>query len=507
MRIIVVEDEPKTREGLLSVIGKYTAHEVLFAARDGAAGLEKIRELRPDLIISDIRMPGMDGLTMLRKLTDEGVPYEAILLTGYSEFEYARKAIQLEVAEYILKPLDVGELLSALGKVEQKLQKQERAEVTVGQLVFSLLTSPREEKDDLLALLRERVRIDPRETADLFLLGPAGADAETTTEIQRRLEQSLDSLHMGAHYVCRLPGDMGVLAILLDTGGSLSAKSMFRSRVLPGIHKVGPCFCLYGDIRGVAELEERIRMLQSLLQYAFSLDQSEIIDREAVEGLTFTRLSYPEELENAIGREIRSGNTVRLREIGERFRERVIDSGATPGHIREYTARFASKILAAVAEWGGRAAWDEDRLDFHDMVRSMTDSRSKAELSAYFSRVLELAAGEQETAPETDNSTVIKVISFIRSNFHRDITLTDAAELVGLTPEYLSKLFNQEMDVNFVVFLRNFRISTAKRLLAEGGHKIAEVAEAVGFHDVKYFNKVFKTVTGVSPSEYKKGIS
>ncbi|MGN6712407.1 helix-turn-helix domain-containing protein, partial [Anaerocolumna jejuensis] len=105
-----------------------------------------------------------------------------------------------------------------------------------------------------------------------------------------------------------------------------------------------------------------------------------------------------------------------------------------------------------------------------------------------------------------DNLTILTVINYIRDNYSKDITLSDAASLVGVTPEYLSKLFYQQINVNFVVFLRNFRISIAKRMILSGKYRIQDIADQVGFKDPKYFNKVFKTVCGISPSEYKKVI-
>lgn len=115
-----------------------------------------------------------------------------------------------------------------------------------------------------------------------------------------------------------------------------------------------------------------------------------------------------------------------------------------------------------------------------------------------------MIADEKKEDNLTENGMILNVIEFIRQNYDKEISLSDAADLVGITPEYLSKLFSKEMGINFSTFLVEFRVSIAKRLLANENHKIYEVAEMVGYKDTKYFNKVFRSIMGVSPSDYRK---
>lgn len=124
MRIVVVEDEPKSREGLVNVIQRFTEYEIAGIGENGEEGFALVKEKRPDLVISDIKMPVLDGLGMLQKIKDEQIEIQAILLTGYSEFEYARRALQLQVVEYALKPLDIDQFLTVLKKVDGKIQKK-----------------------------------------------------------------------------------------------------------------------------------------------------------------------------------------------------------------------------------------------------------------------------------------------------------------------------------------------------------------------------------------------
>ena len=119
-KVLIVEDEDIIRKGLMFMVNWQQAGCVVAGeAADGLEGLEKIRETRPDIVIVDINMPVMDGLEMLEKSIQE-YGYDAIIVSGYSEFEYARKAITLGVTEYLLKPVNFNELYDALGKIIQK---------------------------------------------------------------------------------------------------------------------------------------------------------------------------------------------------------------------------------------------------------------------------------------------------------------------------------------------------------------------------------------------------
>lgn len=125
MRIVIVEDEAPIREGLGKILKKINSgYELAGSAADGIAGLKLVEQELPDLLIMDIRMPDMDGLTMLRKLRNENVDCKVIVLTAYSDFNYAKQAIELGIEYYLLKPIKIPELKHALKQVEDSLAEQ-----------------------------------------------------------------------------------------------------------------------------------------------------------------------------------------------------------------------------------------------------------------------------------------------------------------------------------------------------------------------------------------------
>ena len=130
IRVLIVEDEEIIRKGLINTIDWIEKDcNIVGEAINGLDGLEKIRELKPDLVITDIKMPNLNGLEMIKRCQSENIVFESILLTSYGEFEYAKEGINIGVVEYLLKPLDEELLYKALDKVKQKLENKKNLEV------------------------------------------------------------------------------------------------------------------------------------------------------------------------------------------------------------------------------------------------------------------------------------------------------------------------------------------------------------------------------------------
>lgn len=501
MRIVVVEDEPKSREGILNILSRNTNCEVAAVAENGLEGLKAVREYRPDLVISDIKMPVMGGLEMLEKIVEEGIVLQTILLTGYSDFEYARRALKLQVVEYVLKPLEVENFLEVLERVEGNIKKSRAQRVSPEQLLWTYLSGSQEESGKVEPFLKEALQTDERTQVSLFLISPCSLANETSIEMMKQTSSLLDNLCMENYYVFPFVRQQGYVVMLVDTERNRNLFQIFRTRVLHSLWQISECHCSYGVIYGLDELKAKIQELRDMIQYGFSLPEETIISRELVSSIQYKEVPYPDYLEQSMLREIRNGNYEKVLSIGEQFAQTVIDSPAKPACIREYVMRFAAGILRMSGEIRGNM---EKENNASYIMENIARSTSAREVRYQLEKIMKAAANNEEEFTITENGMILNVIAFIRNNYQRDIALSEAAELCGVTPEYLCRIFNRETGVNFTSFLQNFRISTAKRLLLSGNYKIYEVSEMVGFHDQKYFVKIFKKLCGVTPSEFKR---
>lgn len=503
MRILIVEDEPKTREGLIKMINKFTTHEICGFAANGIEGIQLVKEVHPDLIISDIQMPEMDGLMMLRQLATEKIVIPAIILTGYSSFEYARAALQLGVVEYALKPIDIESFMTVLGNVEEKILKEKLEKISPAQLIWSIMSCETGQKEKMIEQLMKQLLVNHRMEVTMFLVKPSSLSKETAGEIVHFITDKLNALSVMNFQVIHLSFSFGVLVLIIDTEKNKQLKRMFSTHILSGLLQISSCQCSFTTIMGLQNIESAINELKALLTYAFVFGSEVILERQMIEQLHFSPIEYPAVLENRIRKEIINGNYEKALKTSQQFKTMVIESDGKPELIKEYTARFASSVYGVAKEYINYA---EPILLYHNLINDLIESKTKPELITNYEKVVRTILIEPEQLMDVDNMTVLKVINYIRDHYSENITLSDAAGLVGVTPEYLSKLFNQIIHINFVVFLRDFRISVAKRMILSGKYQIKEVADHVGFNDAKYFNKVFKSVCGVSPSEYKKVI-
>ncbi|NCB91633.1 MAG: response regulator [Clostridia bacterium] len=504
MRIVIAEDEPKSREGLINIIQRFTDYEIVGVAENGEDGYKITTELKPDLVISDIRMPVLDGLGMLQKIKESQIDVQAILLTGYSEFEYARRALQLQVVEYVLKPLEIDQFLSILKKAEGKVQKKNAERLTPDQLLWSYVVSSEVEKERMQPMLEEELGVNDRIISTMFLIHPDSIASETYGEIRKQLQHTLEALCMENYYLLVRPGESGgVFALLIDTERNRSLKSIFVRRIIPQLQEISGCVCSMVQMHGVRQINQVMDELVALLKYSFSIPEGDIIDKETAQMIVYEKLDYPSSLENEMIQYIRNGKRERILEKGEEFAKLVIDSKASPECIRDYTVRFVVGILRIIGDVR-RQLNQEEEIQY--MMGSINKSHTQREVRYQFEKILKNVAvldNEDETAI-TENGIVLNAISYIRENYGKNIGLYEVAQFCNVRSEYLSRIFKEETGVKFVDFLTNFRISVAKRLLYSGNYKVVEVAEMVGFADQKYFQKVFKKVCGVTPSEYKK---
>lgn len=504
MRIVIAEDEPKSREGLLRMICRFTDYEIVGEAENGEEGFSMVVEQKPDLVISDIKMPLLDGLGMLQKIKDAGIQVQAVLLTGYSEFEYARRALQLQVVEYVLKPLEIDQFLEVLKKVENRIVKQKAEEITPERMLWNYLNSAADQKEAMLPLLEEKFGITKDTQFTMFLVHPDSMAVESYGELNKHLIHQMDALCMENYYTLVRPGERGgIYVLMVDTQRNRLLKTIFQRRILSQLQDITSCVCTMKKFYGITELPDAIDRLSELLIHTFRVGHENVVDEELLEEMEYVKLEYPTALENEIVQYIRSGKKDKILEAGEAFAEQVILSEASPECIQNYTLRFLMGIARVIGELRSDINQEEE---LRYMMESVKNSHTQKELQYQFEKVVKQAIAWQEENGEqiTENGIVLNAITYIREHYMEPIGLTDVAQCCNVSPEYLSRIFKEEAGVKFVDFLANFRISVGKRMLATGNYKVSEVAEAVGFGDQKYFQKVFKKICGISPAEYKK---
>ena len=505
MRILIVEDEVMIREGLAKLIKSHTGHTVAGEASNGQEGLNLALRLRPELVITDIRMPVMDGLQMIEKLHDMNLNTRAVILSGYSEFEYAKKAIYYGVEDYLLKPLAAEDIVDVLERIEKKMEEEEQKNAgTPGQCIKELVYGGLLSEEEA-GRIRAICGFEPDSHYKLYLGYTGEAPIGYEEEIYAKWEQisrqlPAITLHMASdkmrrRFIClaALP-DTGDAPYLLGQAVERRIVRPYRQRSERAVWAEVPADCL-------EDIQKAARDAESLLKEAMPVTDGGLLTRERMDRIGWKEFHFPADIGMEIKNALCRGLWDAARESGEMFIRYMEDGPYKEQEIRQAYLKAVYLLLDTVREIDGDAY---SQLQNADLLSKCTEAVTLREMEQNYRDGMALVCSPRRMKEDISNYTIKRAINYIREHYKEGISLEDVAGRLGITPEYLSTLFNREMGENFSTFLRKFRISHAKRLLKGTDMKVYEIAEAVGYTDPKYFARVFKDELGVSPGEYRQ---
>lgn len=505
MRILIVEDEVMIREGLARLVKSHTGHTVIGEAVNGQDGLNLALRFKPDLIITDIRMPVMDGLQMIEKLHDMNLSIRTVILSGYSEFDYARKAIHFGVDDYLLKPLAAEDIVEVLERIEKKMEAEEQKNAgTPGQCVKDLVyAGPLSEEE--IKRIKTICGFESSRYFQLYMGYTGEAPIGYEEEICGKFDQIREMLPTVVLHAApdKARSRFLCLAALPEPEDTpyLLCQAVERKVIRPYKQRSGRAVWSMVFIDGWEEILAGAREAETLLKEAMSITDGELLTRERMEEVSWKEFKYPADIGSDIKNALCRGNLEAVRDAGEQFVLYVGNGPYREQEVRQAYLKAIYLLLDTIREIDGDTY---TQMQNADLLSKCTEALTLREMEQNYRDGLELLCSPRRVKEDISNYTIKRAINYIREHYQEGITLEEVAGKLGITPEYLSTLFNREMGENFSAFLRKFRISHAKRLLKGTDMKVYEIAEAVGYTDSKYFARVFKDELGISPGDYRQ---
>lgn len=503
MRIVIVEDEIKIREGMGKLIESQTDHIVLSEAADGEEGLEMILRFKPDLVITDIRMPKMDGLEMIKELSDRKMPVHVVILTGYSEFEYAKRAIQYGVDDYLLKPLAADDVKEMLDKIEERIRKEQLTNGTPELHIRNLILGGEKSLEKNLKILEDICGF-PREGEYELFEGYIGSAAASYRE---EMEQSAEELKMRycglrVNYIYMENLQKGYFVVQGDSAGIQAfEKSFYNRMILKYQNKEEKAIWTKKRFQRLEELKTVTLELDKRLSYGLVLKSKGWLTVEDIKEYHPDPFEAPAEIYNRIRNALCQGDQEGLKKSGEDFLKYMQEGHFEAEDIRRAFVKSYYLIGDTLQEID-RSLYNH--LKASNLLRNIEAAVTWHELENAYRDVIQVITGAKVKREDISNYIIKRAINYIREHYQEGLTQEEVSRELEITPEYLSTLFNREMGINFSTFLKQFRMSHAKRLLKGSDMKIYEVAKAAGYSDPKYFQRVFKEEVGVSPGEYRQ---
>lgn len=506
MRIVIVEDESQTREGLCRLIERIDPqYRVIGSASNGQKGIELICEKRPDVVITDIRMPQMDGLEMIESLTRLGITPKYIVISAFSEFSYARKALSFGVSEYLLKPISMMELKQAMEKLELQLQAERLRtnEQTLEQTIAALVLGTDAKNSELLSKTAEKYRLSSTEpmAMALFYLGRQYEERKDSIVHLSYPKFQVECAQISTVY---LSSKRSVLFVLTGLTRSNEFSKWIRSIVQIHSQMMWKGVDIYYALcYGLLEIHNTAMELLKIMPWKISLPKQTLLCYPDVLQTPYTHCAYPTNLENDVRVALCAQNAEKVQQCFEKFE--AYFSGQQvylPQEIKDSYTRFLWNATNVSKEVGH---FSSAETRYKQMVEHILQAQNLNELNTVLYTVAETLSAQmtRETATQ-ENLTVKRAKSLIHEFYSDGITQEEIAHKLGITPEYLSTQFRKETGDTFSNYIRDYRIKKSKELLLGTQLKLHQISAQVGYSDPKYFSQVFKKVVGQLPVDYRK---
>lgn len=503
--LLIIDDESTVREGIKTLLpwNKYgfaNIHE----GQDGKDGLSKLMEFKPDLVLVDIKMPGMSGIELIKKAREEGYQGRFIILSGYSDFEYARSAISLGVKGYLLKPIDEDELETYIVEIVKDMESQRflkqfiRAnEQTAKRDLLKRILNSRQNHPEILPII-EQYRIPI--TYKTFVV----AIISSIRRKQDTSNQGLETLNLEKDFI----DDMETVYVegkLIVIGKGYDNLSFYNHLLQwsERRHKVKGeeyFICVGHNVASFFDICYSYEWAKLLSSYQFILEEQRIIDIHILEGLK--NVKDRDEFDEKILAYMEVGDLPAIRkEIQEKkiyYQTRTFSESDVKVNI---TYRINNMYGRLIKKYSDKK---EEFPKIEELLEKIRESNSLSHMMEEIGTFCIFVSDILQTA--TSNNVVKRMVIYMEKNYEKDLKLESLSKVFSYNSAYLGKLFKKYEGESFNNTLDKIRISNAKRLLLETDLKVYQVSEQVGYSNIDYFYSKFKKYVGISPKEYKSSI-
>ncbi|MCM3699771.1 helix-turn-helix domain-containing protein [Paenibacillus macerans] len=525
MKLILVDDEKGIVDGLRKIIGRYIPEcEVVGAAYNGLEGAKLILKRHPDIVITDIRMPQADGLEMIKMLKGAGNPAKFILLSGYADFEYAKRGMQLGVQFYINKPVEEEELRDCVCQVMEdirteraKLQevddlKQEAHNLMQENVLRDILDNGNDSTVDV----EEALRIAEIRTEDVrFICALLEFDDGLGCLKEFGLKpvfQQIDRTLQRYRAVHRFRYSGSQLAIVVAHDGAAAYEELIRA--IDGLRDVIFRELNLSITAGIGTFQERaagiVRSFEEAryaLSYKVIKGEGAVIPYPETINLTGRRHPVPEALINKLEAELENMNEEGCIDIiHEIFRGMEVQQGMSPTDLQVHCINI---LLSSVRKMSFQQLQQNDFLGRNILsLEAIASFRTLERLEKWMIQVIRcIIVFKVEHNVPKKKDIIAEIKEYVSQHYNDPITLAELASRFFISPYYLSQLFKQKTGDTYINFLAQVRIGKAKELLERTDLKVYEICERVGYSDTQYFARLFEKLTGLKPSEYRKSRS
>ena len=531
IKVFLVEDEVIIRSGVKKSINwEQEGYEFVGEASDGELAYPMILKEKPDILITDIRMPFMDGLELSRLVKKELPDIKILILSGYDEFEYAKKAIKIGVTEYLLKPISAAKLTEVLNAVAETI-RQENEEKNLLETYFAEM---RENTERDKMRLFEKLLMGDLSMGEILEAGERfgmnlGAScykivlfkilanlenhvyAEQMVDACSSVEQAA-SMMEGVYVFQRgVEGWAFLLTAQDEKSMEESAKILYQN-----LKQAMKNYTQLEYFGGIGSTVPRIRSLKQSFREAdrafaarFVEEANQIISQKEFEksqmeeGLKMQGVVQIGKSREMLQKFLSNGTREEVKAFSDAYISRIEEENIRSTMVRQYVVIDVCIVILSFCERISSANRLQEEAE--ELQKMMQKIHSLSEIKKYVVRLLNEAIELRDAESGRRYSDLIAAAKKEIENHYmtEEISLNTVAISVGMSPSYFSSIFSKEAGKTFVEYLTEVRIEKAKEFLMCSSMKTSEIGYEVGYKDPHYFSYIFKKAQGCSPKEYR----
>jgi two-component system response regulator YesN len=532
LKMIIADDEYNAREGLKEIIPwEAMGIEIVAIAADGQEAFELCRDLRPDILLTDIRMPMMDGLEAAMKLKELHEQLRVIIISGAQDFNYVKTALHLHADGYILKPIKIHELQDTVNQVVSAITIERKREEHTSRLKQQLqdniptlrekflidlvqgLYKSEREVNDKLALFKLPLEMNSTCTAAIFQIDEYEKAMERYNEeykqllsfsITNILEEILSRSQVGVTFAMN---ENEFIVIFNHAAMNNNQYLHICQEIIDCINNflnISISAGIGNPVQKILELYFSYNEANAAIEYRFFKGKNAILQisdfKTQGTGLEFP-LVYEEQKQ--LFNFMKLGNQ---EEVSDKVKY-IFDTVCSG---RNYSIGYVQSICFDLINMASKTLYELGEniekivSDFYEMFSEVYNKRDAAELQemvlVLFNKLTSYFAQKHN---QKNSHLINKIKDIISKKYMENLAVTRLAEEVYLSPNYISLIFKQETGENITEYITKVRMEVAKELLKDNDLKILEIAEMVGFENTTYFSTVFKKFTGMHPQKYR----
>ena len=500
-RILIVDDEKIERNGIKFLLKQTGIELEIYEACNGKEAMAFLEQQQVDILLTDIKMPFIDGMELLKQVCPDRPEMKSIIFSGYSEFEYAKTAMKMGVKDYILKPVDPTEFTKAMNRViqeldEQVLSKNKEAETDTfmkEHILFSLVNGTKSED------LQKKAKgyFDEEEINRYQRMILLEVNDDFFGRIGNDLEEIFEENIKGDFKYLNLNEQQSLL--FLEEKKECDYKKIAEDFVNVLEKRYDEkCFAAVGNKmeEPVRDIRSNFDVLEERMENKFYQTEYRVfMETEKEEGNLFVQID-DDTLMKKMKQDIKMKDISSLRQHFESMCEKYSRNNA---FSQVYIKFIFSNLLKDFYE--NLPSGKEQKLDQEiEELYCSTDFQTVMEI---INRNIDRLEKEFASHPQVIHKEIESVKKYIYENYDKEISVDYLADMVYMAPSYLSHVFKKETGQNLSKFIKAYRMEKAKEMLEETHNKIVNISYAVGYPNVSYFCQSFREYFGVSPQRYR----